>query len=128
MQGRHIGRVVTHQRVLDELRTADLCIGKMKMGYYANLQIESMAAGVPTMTCVRPEFMTDELRESGFIFTALPALADTLTYYLDHPDALAQKRATARDSILALHDNSAIAEQYRALYERLMQGETAMPR
>ena len=49
---------VTHDRVLQELADADVSIGKMKMGYYANLQIESMAAGVPTITYVRPEFMT----------------------------------------------------------------------
>ena len=37
---------VTHERVLRELADADLSIGKMKMGYYANHQIESMAAGM----------------------------------------------------------------------------------
>ena len=52
-----------HEEVLAELASADLAIGKMKMGYYANAQIESMAMGVPTVTYVREEFMTDALRE-----------------------------------------------------------------
>lgn len=110
---------VTHERVLAELADADLSIGKMKMGYYANLQIEAMAAGIPTITHVRPEFITDALRESGFIFATLETLESTLEFYFANPEALAQKRAVARQSILALHDNAAIAREYAALYAGL---------
>jgi len=113
---------VTHERVLAELADADLSIGKMKMGYYANMQIEAMAAGVPTVTCVRPEFMTDALRQSGFIFATLETLESTLEFYLTNAEALAQKRAVARPSIEALHDNAAIAREYGALYARLRAG------
>src|SRR5690606_28763757 len=63
-----------HEEVLAELATADLAIGKMKMGYYANAQIESMAMGVPTVTHVRESFMTDELRDSGFILATMDTL------------------------------------------------------
>ena len=110
---------VTHDRVLSELADADLTIGKMKMGYYANLQIESMAAGIPTVTHVRPEFMTDALRDSGFIFASLDTLESVLEHYLSNPAALADKRARARASILRLHDSAAIVQQYAALYRRL---------
>jgi hypothetical protein len=111
-----------HEDVMAALADADLAIGKMKMGYYANAQIESMAMGVPTITHVRDEFMTDELRSSGFIFASLDSLEATLEHYLRHPEALAAKRARARDSILALHDNRALAgrlvQQYAALHGR----------
>ena len=110
---------VTHERVLAELATADLSIGKMKMGYYANLQIEAMMSGVPTITWVRPEFMTDALRDSGFIFATLDSLAEVLTFYLTHPEELKERRQRARESILRLHDNAAIAAQYRDMYQRL---------
>jgi hypothetical protein len=110
---------VTHERVLDELRDAHLSIGKMKMGYYANFQIESLAAGVPAVTCVRPELMTPALEASGFIFATLDTLESVLEYYLSHPEALAAKRACARASILTLHDNALIAREYAALYSRL---------
>jgi glycosyltransferase involved in cell wall biosynthesis len=116
---------VTHARVLAELADADLSIGKMKMGYYANQQVESMVAGVPTITYVRPELMTDALRDSGFIFATLDTLADVLEHYLANPRALAAKRAQARQSILALHDNEAIAREYEALYARLRAGQGA---
>jgi hypothetical protein len=111
-----------HEAVLKELADADLAIGKMKMGYYANAQIESMAAGVPTITHVRDAFMTEALRESGFIFATLDTLEQTLEHYLRHPEALAAKRAKARASILALHDNEGLARRlarhYAALHGR----------
>ncbi len=109
---------VTHDRVLAELADADLSIGKMKMGYYANLQIESMVAGVPTVTYVRPEFMTDELRDSGFIFATLNTLELVLEHYISDPDALAAKQEKARSSVLKLHDNAVIAAEYRAVYAK----------
>ena len=107
-QGRRIDFVVLqnvpHHEALAAFRGADLAIGKMKMGYYANAQIESMALGVPTITYVREEFLTDELRKSGFIFCDPDTLEATLTHYLDHPEELEKKRAVARSSILRLHD------------------------
>jgi hypothetical protein len=111
-----------HEEVLAALARADLAIGKMKMGYYANAQIESMALGVPTITYVRPEYMNDELRDSAFIFATLETLPSVLAYYVSNPDALAAKRRQARESILRLHDNAAIAGRYRTLYQRLTRG------
>lgn len=105
-----------HDEVLRELAGADLAIGKMKMGYYANAQIESMAMGVPTVTFVREEFMTDALRRSGFIFATLANLEGTIEHYLRHPGELAEKRAVARSSILALHDNAALSRRLIDIY------------
>jgi hypothetical protein len=108
-----------HHEVLRELANADLAIGKMKMGYYANAQIESMAMGVPTITFVREAFMTDALRESGFIFATLATLESVIERYLRHPDELAAKRAKARVSILALHDNAVLSRRLAGLYAEL---------
>lgn len=110
---------VGHERVLAELADADLSIGKMKMGYYANAQVESLAGGVPAITHVRPEFMTKELEESGLIFATLDTLEATIEHYLQHPAALAEKRAKARPSVLRLHDNTATAAQLAAIYRDL---------
>ncbi len=102
-------RDVSHAEVMRALHDADLAIGKMKMGYYANSQIESMACGVPTITWIRPEFMNDALRQSGFIISHLDDLEATLEAYLSDPAALNRKRELARRSILGLHENGAIA-------------------
>lgn len=109
-------RGVTPEQVLQEYRDADLSIGKMKMGYYANAQIESMFLGVPAVTYVRPEFMTPELESSGLIFTTLADLENTLEYYLTHPEELEKKRQIARSSILQLHHNERLAQQLIEAY------------
>lgn len=109
---------VPHEAVLAAMQEVDLAIGKMKMGFYANAQIESMASGVPTVTWIRPEFMTEELRRSGFIICHLNELECTLEYYLTHPEELEQKRRLARESILKLHDNDALARRLISLYEK----------
>lgn len=109
---------VSYEEVLNALRSADLSIGKMKMGYYANAQIESMALGVPTVTYVRPEFMTDDLERSGFIFCDLAELESTLEHYIRHPDALEAKRRVARESVLRLHDNDTLARRLTHVYQR----------
>jgi hypothetical protein len=108
-----------HDEVLRELADADLAIGKMKMGYYANAQIESMAAGVPTVTFVRENLMTEELRNSAFIFSTLSGLESTIEHYLRHPNELAARRARARSSVLALHDNAVLARRLATMYARL---------
>jgi glycosyltransferase involved in cell wall biosynthesis len=108
---------VPRSRVLQEYANADLAIGKMKMGYYANTQIESMCLGVPTITHVRPEFMNEQLARSGFILASLADLEATLEYYLTHPEALEQKRRIARQSVLGLHNNEQLARRLIQVYE-----------
>jgi glycosyltransferase involved in cell wall biosynthesis len=112
-------RNVPHEQVFAAIADADLAVGKMKMGYYANAQIETMASGVPTITYVRDEFLTDELRASGFIFTTLPELAETIAFYIDRPAALEAKRQIARTSILKLHDNDKLAAGLVDVYRNL---------
>jgi hypothetical protein len=107
---------IPHAEVLAAIADADLAVGKMKMGYYANAQIETMACGVPTVTYVRDEFMTDALRNSGFIFSTLPDLANTIEHYIANPGELEAKRRIARESILKMHDNDALAQRLVDLY------------
>ena len=108
--------LVGHDQVLREIAAADLTIGKMKMGHYANAQIKSMLLGVPAVTHLRREFMTPELERSGFIFTTLAELEGTLEHYLRHPEELERKRKIARSSILELHDNERLGKRMIALY------------
>lgn len=107
---------VDNDTVLREMQTADLSIGKMKMGYYANAQIESLHAGVPAVTWVRPEFVTEAIKNSGLILTDLGHLAETLAFYISNPDALEAKRRIAKQSAQELHNNSELAARYRRIY------------
>lgn len=113
---------VTHDRVLEELRDADLTIGKMKMGYYANAQLESLAAGVPAIAWVRDEFLTDDIRNSGLIVSSLDELEATLERLLRNPELLEAKRRIARESVQRLHPNAEIAAELKAVYRRVAGG------
>lgn len=108
-----------NDEVLQFYRKAHLSIGKMKMGYYANAQIESLYFGVPAITYVRKEFVTPEIEQSGLILADLDTLQDTIRYYIDHPDALAEKTRIAHASVTKLHNNTRIAARYREIYESL---------
>jgi hypothetical protein len=112
-------RETSHQHVLEEFATADLSIGKMKMGYYANAQIESLFLGIPTITYVRPEFVTEELENSGFILSSLEMLEQTLEYYLTHPHELQKKRNIARSSVEKLHSNKYLIQELIKIYRTL---------
>jgi glycosyltransferase involved in cell wall biosynthesis len=107
---------VPHERVLAELVDADLSIGKMKMGYYANAQVESMAMGVPTLTWIRPDLMTDALRQSGLIVCSLDELEAVLERCLRNPEELRASGLECRRSVGKLHDNDAIAKRLIELY------------
>lgn len=107
---------VAHNDVLNSLQDADLSIGKMKMGYYANAQVESMQMGVPTITYIRPSYISEELKDSGFIFSDLKHLKETLRYYLDNLDKLEEKKLKTKSSIKRLHSNVEIIKTLEHLY------------
>jgi hypothetical protein len=109
-------RGVSHAAALEAIAGAHMAIGKMKMGYYANAQIESMMLGVPTITWVRPDLMTEELCKSAFIFSGLDTLETTLEYWLTHPEELAALGTRTRASILALHDEKTLARRLLTEY------------
>lgn len=108
---------VSNSVVMKELSRSDLTIGKMKMGYYANSQIEALAFGVPAITYVRPEFMTEEIENSGLIISSLDNLENTLEYYLNNPFELEKKSAIAKTSINQLHNNQFLAKRYLDIYQ-----------
>ncbi len=108
---------VSHQQVLEECSRADLSIGKMKMGYYANAQIESMYLGTPAITYIRPEFITEQIVNSSLIITSLDKLEETLKFYLTHPKELLKKQKKAAPSIALLHNNKTLVKKYLDLYQ-----------
>jgi hypothetical protein len=113
---------VTHAEALQELADADVAIGKMTMGDYANAQIESMALGVPTITWVRPEFRTPDLEASGFFLCHVNELAGLLLRLTQDPDLLATKRHIARSSVLKLHENKALVARLAEYYRDMLGG------
>jgi len=118
---RHLSNT-PYRQVLQELADADLSVGKMKMGYYANAQVESMRCGTPAVTHVRLELITEDLRDSALLLTDLEGLEAMLERFLTEPAVLAEKRQQASSSIQRLHDNERLAKRLIAMYRALADG------
>jgi hypothetical protein len=110
-------RGVPFKEVAKAYADADVGIGKMKMGYYANSQIECWFAGVPCITYVRDEFLTDEIRNSGLVLSDLGRLEGTIRRLIENPAYLREKRRIARATITALHKDDDIAARLVAIYD-----------
>jgi spore maturation protein CgeB len=63
--------------------------------------------------------MTEELKETGFIFTNLEGLESILEYYLQNPAELMEKREKARSSILRLHDEGVLVRNLLTIYRSI---------
>lgn len=111
---------VDNETVLNSYKNADLSVGKMKMGYYANAQIESLYYGVPAVTYIRKEFITPELENSGLILSSIETLEETIQFYIDYPEALLKKKNLALQSVLKLHNNKEIALRYKKIYQTIL--------
>ena len=113
---------VKPEAVLEELRDADLSIGKMKMGYYANAQIESMYLGVPAVTWVRDDLHDPRLDDTALILTHLDRLEETLAHFLTHPEALEHKRSLTERTVLELHGNERLGRWLADTYAAVKAG------
>jgi len=114
-----IEKGISHKTVLDKITDFDLTIGKMKMGYYANFQVESMALGIPCITYVRKDLMTNELEESSFIFSTLDKLRSDLIFLCKNPEYLSEKRKKTVNDINKIHNNKLIIEKLINIYSNL---------
>ena len=110
---------ISPQESAQELTKADLSIGKMKMGYYANNQIESLALGTPCITYIRSDFMTPGLNSSAFILTDLSQLAQTLESIIKKPEILMSKRKLIPEFLTTHHSNQNIIDLYNQIYDEL---------
>lgn len=115
-------RNVSFRDVLAAFADADLAIGKMKMGYYANAQIEAMCCGTPTITYVRPDLMTGELQRSGLVFSTLGQLEQTIEHFITHPEELEKRRQQAAESMRHFHDNDVLCRRLIRMYMDVVSG------
>lgn len=107
---------VSPERVREEMATADFTIGKMKMGYYANTQIESMCLGVPAITYVRSEFRTPEVAQSGLILSSLETLKHDLREIIKVGRSVVTDRQELKAKITTLHNNSSLVDRLGRYY------------
>ncbi|RAU21813.1 hypothetical protein CU669_10930 [Paramagnetospirillum kuznetsovii] len=119
---RHI-KGASYSEVLQELVDADLSIGKMKMGFYANAQIEALCCGVPTITHIRPDLRDQAYPVPGLIFSSLDELETMIEALLLQPGQLEAFRRMAEAAIRALHDNDELTRRLASIYREVCKGK-----
>lgn len=105
--------------VLKEYAKADLTIGKMKMGYYANSQIESLYLGTPAVTWIREDFITEKILNTSLILSDLSKLDKTIIDLMYDTKRLKSLRKKSKSSILRLHNNEEICREIISDYENI---------
>ncbi len=96
---------------------ADLTVGKLTMGYYANAQIESMYFGLPTLCYIRKAFLK-EIPDCPIINVRPDTLYDQLKYYLSHRDELAERGRRGPEFVRKYHSGPHLAKRLIGLYEQ----------
>ncbi len=102
--------------VLSELAKADVSVGKLKMGYYANAQIESMAVGTPVITRIHEDFLSEDLLGGGIFLTSLKSLPEVLCELMDNPDKLEEAGRLAPGMVERLHGEKRVVDMLKTVY------------
>ncbi|MBF91660.1 MAG: hypothetical protein CMP34_02495 [Rickettsiales bacterium] len=104
--------------VINELKSCHLSIGKLRMGDYANFQVESMSLGIPTITFVRNNIIKKNpyISESGLFISNLSRLKDTLKFILQNKEILNQRSKMVKKFVNKYHNNTVIAKKLKSVY------------
>lgn len=109
----------THEKLLQELEQCDLTIGKMKMGYYANFQIESLAHEVPTICYIREDLWEKDFENAGIISCHLNNLKETLIEIYESPELLTTKKNHCHNFLQRHHNNKNTTQELIKIYEHI---------
>jgi len=109
------------EKMKQSLEKADLAIGKMKMGFYANAQIESMMMGIPTVSYVRDDFLGRYQLPERLILSTLSELKSKIKMLLEDKNLYDQVSKKTRDSVLEIHNNQFLAERLKNIYTELVE-------
>ena len=110
---------VSMERIKQSYQKADLTIGKMKMGFYANSQIESMMMGIPTVSYIRNDLERQYEIPEMLINTSLDNLKNTIRELLKNPKKLKEIRRKTRKSIIDIHKNKLLVTKIKKIYSKI---------
>ena len=89
--------------------SADLYVGKLRMGYYNNANIETMMMGVPNMSYIRPKFR-ENIPDCPIIQATPDTVYAKLLEYLNKPDELREIGMKGPEFVKKYHDPEKIAK------------------
>ena len=112
----------TYNETMKILRKSHLSIGKMKMGDYANFQVESMYLGIPVITYVRKDILErfSYLKSSGIIFTDFKSIKFEIRKILKNPKKLITISKKIKTFSNNFHNNKIISNKYDEIYTNVL--------
>ncbi|MEK7145642.1 MAG: glycosyltransferase family 4 protein [Patescibacteria group bacterium] len=112
-----------HDKIPEFVKNAHLFVRPSRHEGFGVSFIEAMALGTPVITCPVggiPDFITDG--ETGFLVPASDphALANAIHFVFEHPDAVKEVTANARQLVENRYDWQKIVDAVEAAYSRLV--------
>jgi len=108
-------RKVPFQEILQMYPEVEISVGKLRMGYYANAQVESMYFGIPTMCYIR-ESLLKKIPDCPIINVRPEDLYERLKYWLDHSDELMERGRRGPTFVRKHHSGDLLAKRLIDLY------------
>jgi hypothetical protein len=103
-------------------KSADVYVGKLRMGYYNNANIETMLLGVPNMSYIRDDFRS-MVPDCPIIVTRPGTVYDRLSEYIGRRDELKAIGARGPAFVKAHHDPHLIMQRVIARYNEALQAK-----
>jgi Glycosyl transferases group 1 len=119
-------RNMPYRDALAVYKSADVFVGKLRMGYYNNANIETLMLGVPNMSHIREEYRS-LVPDSPIVPTTPDQVYDRLSYYLDHPDELRAIGGRGPAFVRAHHDPDRIVKRIINRYNEALHNHSAGP-
>lgn len=108
-----------YKEALTVYKSADVYVGKLRMGYYNNANIECMLMGVPCMSYIRTEFLKD-IPDCPIIITTPDTVYQNLKRYIDTPEELREIGNRGPGFIKKYHDADKIVKYMISLYDEAL--------
>lgn len=119
-------RNLPYREALAIYKSADVFVGKLRMGYYNNANIETMMLGVPNMSHIRDEYRS-LVPDSPIIPTTPDQVYDRLSYYIDRPEELRAIGARGPAFVRAHHDPDRIGKRLIDRYNEALRSPRSGP-
>jgi hypothetical protein len=117
---------MAYHAALAVYKSADVYVGKLRMGYYNNANIETMMLGVPNMSYIRDDFR-GIAPDCPIIVTTPNTVYDRLAYYIDRRDELRAIGARGPAFVRTHHDPQQIVRHLIARYNEAKRAAGSSP-